>query len=141
MTRLMVSRLGRDPSHRKHMFRTMVTQLFKHERIKTTLPKVSSPPSHHHPSSPPPIHRAAHAQHTHRPQPPTQHHAAPRSTTQHHAAPRSTTQHHAAPRSTTQHHAAPRSTPKISYSGPPTHHAPPIIHDTIFAFNSFNVYS
>lgn len=40
MTRLRVSRLGRDPNHRKHMFRTMTTQLFKHERIKTTLPKV-----------------------------------------------------------------------------------------------------
>jgi large subunit ribosomal protein L17 len=39
MTRLRISRLGRDSSHRKHMFRTMVTQLFKHERIKTTLPK------------------------------------------------------------------------------------------------------
>lgn len=32
-------KLGRNSSHRKAMFRNMATSLFKHETIKTTLPK------------------------------------------------------------------------------------------------------
>ncbi len=32
-------RLNRDSSHRKAMFRNMVASLFRHELIKTTLPK------------------------------------------------------------------------------------------------------
>jgi len=32
-------KFGRTASHRKLMFRTMTTQLIKHERIRTTLPK------------------------------------------------------------------------------------------------------
>ncbi|MDR0552847.1 MAG: 50S ribosomal protein L17, partial [Holosporales bacterium] len=32
-------RLNRTSSHRKAMFRAMMCSLFKHERIKTTLPK------------------------------------------------------------------------------------------------------
>eukprot|EP01113_Clastostelium_recurvatum_P021254 TRINITY_DN2515_c0_g1_i3.p1 TRINITY_DN2515_c0_g1~~TRINITY_DN2515_c0_g1_i3.p1 ORF type:complete len:207 (+),score=56.15 TRINITY_DN2515_c0_g1_i3:107-727(+) len=32
-------KLGRDSAHRQSMFRNMVTQLVKHERILTTLPK------------------------------------------------------------------------------------------------------
>jgi len=32
-------KLGRNSSHRKAMFRNMATSLFRHETIKTTLPK------------------------------------------------------------------------------------------------------
>ena len=32
-------RLGRNSSHRKAMFRNMATSMFKHETIRTTLPK------------------------------------------------------------------------------------------------------
>jgi large subunit ribosomal protein L17 len=35
-------RFGREPKHRRSMFRTMTTQLIKHERIKTTLPKAKA---------------------------------------------------------------------------------------------------
>ncbi|EGC36674.1 hypothetical protein DICPUDRAFT_31483 [Dictyostelium purpureum] len=35
-------KLGRDSKHRELMFRTMVTQLIRHERIKTTLVKAKA---------------------------------------------------------------------------------------------------
>ena len=34
-----VKKLGRTSTHRRAMFRNLVSQLFTHERIKTTLPK------------------------------------------------------------------------------------------------------
>lgn len=35
-------KLNRTTAHRESMFKTMVTQLIKHDSIKTTLPKVRS---------------------------------------------------------------------------------------------------
>mmetsp|Transcript_22927 Transcript_22927/g.40803 ORF Transcript_22927/g.40803 Transcript_22927/m.40803 type:complete len:143 (-) Transcript_22927:224-652(-) len=37
--RVSLKRLGRDSSHRWAMLRTMVTQLIRHQRIRTTVPK------------------------------------------------------------------------------------------------------
>ncbi|KAN0009391.1 hypothetical protein ACTFIU_006678 [Dictyostelium citrinum] len=37
-----LAKLGRDSQHRMLMFRTMVTQLIRHERIKTTLAKAKA---------------------------------------------------------------------------------------------------
>jgi large subunit ribosomal protein L17 len=37
--RVDLNRLGRKPSHRKALYRNMITSLFRYERIKTTKPK------------------------------------------------------------------------------------------------------
>uniref|UniRef100_A0A061QYJ2 Large ribosomal subunit protein bL17c n=1 Tax=Tetraselmis sp. GSL018 TaxID=582737 RepID=A0A061QYJ2_9CHLO len=37
--RIKVNRLGRDAAHRWSMLRTMVTQLIRHQRLRTTLPR------------------------------------------------------------------------------------------------------
>ncbi|RLD98419.1 MAG: 50S ribosomal protein L17, partial [Aquificota bacterium] len=37
-----VPKLGRTAAHRKAMLRNMVTDLFRHERIETTLPKAKA---------------------------------------------------------------------------------------------------
>ncbi len=40
--RVFGAKLNRDAGHRDALFRTMVTQLIQHERIRTTVPKAKA---------------------------------------------------------------------------------------------------